>query len=82
MVGSSGDKVATIDGTTGLQRTFQDHCRKAGPLAGISKSKMDVVKDGTIAMYCPNTVDYLSVVLTRSLCGARVTTIDPLYMIE
>ena len=77
--GSLGDNVAIIDGTTGLQRTFQDHYRTAGSLAGILKNEMGIVKDGTIAMYCPNTVDYLPVVLAGSLCGAKITTINPLY---
>eukprot|EP00977_Amphora_coffeiformis_P020579 scaffold8374_cov175-Amphora_coffeaeformis.AAC.18 len=80
--GSLGDKVAIIDGTTGLQRTFDDYYQTARSLAGILRNEMGIVKDGTIAMYCPNTVDYLPVVLAGSLCGAKITTINPLYTTE
>jgi 4-coumarate--CoA ligase len=40
---------------------------------------MHVCKDSTVAMYCPNHVDYLPVALAVSLCGAKMTPINPMY---
>jgi 4-coumarate--CoA ligase len=40
---------------------------------------MHITEDSTVAMYCPNHVDYLPVALAVSLCGAKMTPINPLY---
>jgi 4-coumarate--CoA ligase len=40
---------------------------------------MDIREDSTVALYCPNHVDYLPVALAVSLCGAKLTPINHLY---
>jgi 4-coumarate--CoA ligase len=40
---------------------------------------MDIREDSTVALYCPNHVDYLPVALAVSLCGAKLTPINPMY---
>jgi 4-coumarate--CoA ligase len=40
---------------------------------------MHIREDSTVAMYCPNHVDYLPVALAVALCGAKMTPINPLY---
>jgi 4-coumarate--CoA ligase len=40
---------------------------------------MHIREDSTVAMYCPNHVDYLPVALAVSLCGAKLTPINPMY---
>jgi 4-coumarate--CoA ligase len=73
------DKVAIIDGTTGLQRTFRDYFTTTGGLAAAFRDDFGVNESSTVAMYCPNHVDYLPVVLATSICGAKMTPINPLY---
>ena len=75
------DRVAIIDGTTGLQRTWGDYHATAGSLAAVWRHDMELAAggNGTVALYCPNHVDYLPVVLAASLCGAKLTPINPLY---
>lgn len=73
------DKIAMIDGSTGLQRTFRDYYTTATGLAGALRFDFDIVENSTVALYCPNHVDYLPIVLAVALCGARVTPVNPLY---
>jgi 4-coumarate--CoA ligase len=40
---------------------------------------MHIGEDSTVALYCPNHVDYLPVALAVSLCGAKLTPINHLY---
>ena len=40
---------------------------------------MDIREESTVALYCPNHVDYLPVALAVSLCGAKLTPINHLY---
>lgn len=72
------DHVAIIDGTTGLQRTFHEHHVLATGLAA-TLEEMGCDMNTTIAMYCPNHVDYLPVILGISLAGSKVTPVNPLY---
>lgn len=78
---SSGDrdKIAMVDGSTGLQRTFSDYAATATGLATALKHDMSVHEDSCVALYCPNHVDYAPIVLGVALCGARLTPINPLY---
>lgn len=72
------DKVAIIDGTTGQERTFGDYHNYSGGFAATLK-EMGVKEGDTVAMFCPNHVDYAPVVLATTLCGAKITPINPLY---
>ena len=77
--GYLADKVAIVDGTTGLQRTFHDYHATTGGIAAAFSKDMGISESSTVAMYCPNHVDYLPVALATSLCGAKLTPINPLY---
>jgi 4-coumarate--CoA ligase len=77
--GHLDDHIAIIDGTTGLQRTFRDYYRTATGLAGALRHELGVREKDTVAMFCPNHVDYAPTVLAVALCGAIITPINPLY---
>jgi 4-coumarate--CoA ligase len=78
--GHLDDKVSIVDGTTGLQRTFREHHALTAALAATFYHDMNIQTEAdTVAMYCPNHVDYLPVILAVSLCGAKVTPVNPLY---
>lgn len=77
--GYLSDKIAILDGSTGLQRTFADHYKNTSGIAAALIKDMGVCENSTLAMYCPNHVDYLPVALAVSLSGAKMTPINPLY---
>lgn len=86
-IGIPYDKVAIIDGATGLQRTFGDYYNLATNLAASLKYDMNVnstigdESSTTVAFFCPNHVDYLPICLAVSLCGAKITPINPSYTV-
>jgi 4-coumarate--CoA ligase len=73
------DKVAVVDGATGLERTFYDYYKTAGGLADALRYDYGIAENSTVALYCPNHVDYAPIVLAVSLCGAKVTPVNPMY---
>jgi 4-coumarate--CoA ligase len=74
------EKIAIIDGSTGMQRTFKDYYTTAANLAGALRYDFGVTDHHTtIALFCPNHVDYAPIVLAVALCGAKVTPINPMY---
>lgn len=73
------NKTAIIDGATGLQRTFHDYYTISTQVASTLRDVYHVNETTTIAMFCPNHVDYLPVCLAIALCGAKMTPINPLY---
>jgi 4-coumarate--CoA ligase len=74
------EKAAIIDGSTGMQRSFKDYYVTATNLAGALRYDFDVTDHNTtIALFCPNHVDYAPIVLAVALCGAKVTPINPMY---
>lgn len=73
------DQVAVLDGTTGLKRTFSEFYDLMSQLAAILHYDMNIDEHATVAIYSPNHVDYLPVTLAVSLCGAKLTPINPLY---
>jgi acyl-CoA synthetase (AMP-forming)/AMP-acid ligase II len=73
------NQIAAIDGTTGLQRTFNDYYATATGLAGALRHGLGVVENNTVAMFCPNHVDYAPTVLAVALCGAKITPVNPMY---
>jgi acyl-CoA synthetase (AMP-forming)/AMP-acid ligase II len=76
------DDVACIDGSTGLTRTFDDYYHSTRHMAGALKYDFDIAEESCVALYCPNHVDYLPISLAVSLCGAKLTPINPLYKAE
>lgn len=77
--GHLSDKVACIDISTGMQRTFQEYHQTAGALAATLLYDMNRKPTDSVAMYCPNHVDYLPVNLAVALTGATMACINPLY---
>lgn len=73
------DRVACIDGSTGLSRTFDDYYEATQHIAGSLKEDFDISEESCVALYCPNHVDYLPISLAVSLCGAKLTPINPMY---
>jgi 4-coumarate--CoA ligase len=78
----SDDKVAILDISTGLSRTFADYHRMAGGLAGTLRHYMHLTENNCVAVYSPNHVDYLPVALAVSLTGAKMTPINPLFTVQ
>jgi len=77
--GRLGDKTAIIDGSTGMQRTFDDFSQTARGLAASLHYDFGVSETSTVCLYAPNHVDYLPVTLAVGLCGAKITPVNPLY---
>jgi len=73
------EKVAIIDGSTGLQRTFRDYYETTGGLAGALRYDFDITENSCVALFSPNHVDYAPIVLAVALCGAKVTPVNPMY---
>jgi 4-coumarate--CoA ligase len=74
------EKIAIVDGSTGMQRTFKDYYVTATNLAGALRYDFGVTDCGTtIALFCPNHVDYAPIILAVALCGAKLTPINPLF---
>ncbi len=78
----AGDRVAIIDGSTGLERTFADYYHNTRHIAGALQHDFNITEESCVALYAPNHVDYLPVCLAVSLCGAKLTPINPLYKAE
>ena len=72
-------QTAIRDYHTGLTRTFSEYYDIATKLAYVLKHDFDMEEDHCVAMHCPNHVDYLPVSLAVSLCGAKMTPINPMY---
>lgn len=77
--GSLDEKVAIIDGSTGMQRTFRDYYTTTGGLAGALRYDFDVAENDCVALFSPNHVDYAPIVLAVALCGAKITPVNPMY---
>jgi 4-coumarate--CoA ligase len=77
--GFLGDEIAIIDGSTGMQRSFNDFYNTTRGLAGSLKYDFDVSEKSTVCLFAPNHVDYLPVTLSVGLCGAKLTPVNPLY---
>ena len=75
----SMDKTAIYDGSTGMHRSFNDYYNLTSNLAGALKYDFQVDPSTTVALFCPNHVDYCPILLAVSLCGAKVTPINPIY---
>lgn len=73
------DRIACIDGSTGLTRTFDEYYHSTRHIAGALKHDFGITEESCVALYCPNHVDYLPVSLAVSLCGAKLTPINPMY---
>lgn len=70
-----------LDGNTGQERTFGDYHARSGGFAATLRD-MGIKEGGTVAMLCPNHVDYAPVTLATSLNGAKITPINPLYTVD
>jgi 4-coumarate--CoA ligase len=77
--GYLGDEIAIIDGSTGMQRSFNDFHDTARGFAGSLKYDFGVSETSTVCLFAPNHVDYLPVTLAIGLCGAKITPVNPLY---
>jgi acyl-CoA synthetase (AMP-forming)/AMP-acid ligase II len=77
--GNLGDEVAIIDGSTGMQRTYNDFYNSTRGLAGSLKYEFEVDEIACVCLFAPNHVDYLPVTLAVGLCGAKITPVNPLY---
>ena len=73
------EKLAIIDGSTGMRRTFRDYYATTGGLAGALRYDFDVTENDCVAVFSPNHVDYAPITLAVALCGAKVTPINPMY---
>lgn len=77
--GYLADEIAIIDGSTGMQRTYNEFYNSTKGLAGSLKHDFEISEDSTVCLYAPNHVDYLPVTLGVGLCGAKITPVNPLY---
>jgi len=74
-----GDKTAIIDGSTSMERSFNDFYNTTRGLAGSLKYEFDVSEKSTVCLFAPNHVDYLPATLSVGLCGAKMAPVNPLY---
>jgi long-subunit acyl-CoA synthetase (AMP-forming) len=77
--GNLGEQVAITDGSTGMQRTYNDFYKASCGLAGSLKYDLGVDENDCVCLFAPNHVDYLPVTLAVGLCGAKITPVNPLY---
>mmetsp|Transcript_55972 Transcript_55972/g.162173 ORF Transcript_55972/g.162173 Transcript_55972/m.162173 type:complete len:595 (-) Transcript_55972:181-1965(-) len=77
-----GDQVAIIDGSTGMQRTYNNFYNSTRGLAGSLKYDLGVREQDCVCIFAPNHVDYLPATLAVGLCGAKITPVNPLYKKE
>ena len=73
------EKDAIIDGTTGLKRSFADYYKSTGGIAAFLRYELDIEEGDTVCLFAPNHVDYLPVTLAVTICGAKITPVNPLY---
>ena len=73
------DKVAILDGATGSTRTFGDYHSIMKNVAATLRYEYMIDENSTVALFAPNHVDFLPISLAVSLCGAKLTPINPLY---
>jgi len=77
--GHLGQQTAIRDTATGLTRTFDDYYDITTQVAAVLAEDFKIQEDSCVALYCPNHVDFLPVSLAVSLCGAKLTPINPMY---
>lgn len=77
--GHLAHQTAIRDYHTGLTRTFSDYYDIATKVAAVLKEDFALKEDQCAAIYCPNHVDYAPVSLAVSMCGAKMTPINPMY---
>lgn len=77
--GHLSDEIAIIDGSTGMQRTYQNFYDDSCGIAGSLKYDMGIDERACVCLFAPNHVDYLPVTLAVGLCGAKLTPVNPLY---
>jgi 4-coumarate--CoA ligase len=73
------NKVAIIDGSTGMQRTFAEYESISANIAASFTYDYNMDEGTTVGLFSPNHVDYLPITLAISLTGAKMTPINPLY---
>jgi 4-coumarate--CoA ligase len=76
------EKVAIVDGTTGLQKTFGDYYETTRNIAGSLTKDFGIHEESTVAIFSPNHVEYLPISIAVSLAGAKLTPINPMYTSE
>lgn len=72
------NKVAVVDVTTGQARTFSEYDSAMRSL-GASLQDMNIGPADTVALFSPNHVDFVPMILGVGMTGAKVTPINPLY---
>lgn len=72
------DKSAIVDVLTGQTRTFHEYYNDMGSIAA-NFQELGITEDSTIALFSPNHVDYVPICLAASICGAKLTPINPQY---
>lgn len=80
--GHLAEQTAIRDTATGLTRSFNDYYDTATQVGAVLAEDFKIQEDQCVAMYCPNHVDYLPISLAVSLCGAKMTPINPMYTKE
>ena len=78
--GHLGDKIACVDGSTGMSRTFNDYRTISSNIAAALHDWFGSDDNNlTVALFSGNHIDYLPIVLGISLVGAKVTPVNPLF---
>ncbi len=76
------NNVAIIDGHTGMQRTFEDYATSTVNMSTCLVHEFGIEENDTVALYCPNHVDYAPITLSVALAGAKLTPINPLCTVQ
>lgn len=65
-----------------MQRTFQDYATSTINMATCLVQEFGLEENGTVALFCPNHVDYAPITLSVALAGAKLTPINPLCTVH
>lgn len=77
--GHLAKQTAIRDTATGLTRSFDDYYDITTQVGAVLAEDFNIKENQCVALYCPNHVDYLPISLAVSLCGAKMTPINPMY---
>ena len=74
---SNLSKTSIFDGSTGKSRTFGDFNNDMGKIAEAFKTDLNMNCHSTVVLLSPNNVDYIPICLAVSLCGAKLSPVNP-----
>jgi len=78
---SFGEKLAILDGVTGMKRSFADLLKDIESVGTCLKREYDLGVGSRIALFTPNHVDFFATLHGSAKLGAIVTPVNPAYQV-